>query len=358
MNLGVLFDIGLTVPVFGLIGISLSILGSTTPTLFSQQLIFFLVGIFLFLIFSAVDFRIWSRFSWIFYIFSLFFLIASFASGEVRGASRWIDIAGIRVIQPSELLKPFVILFLTGIIIDRERHTILDKLKPFIFFLPILIIIFKQPDLGNVLVYFLTFIALELASGLPLLYFFIGAVLSGVVLPFFWFVLKQYQKVRLLAFFNPQADPVGIGYNAIQAMIAIGSGQLFGMGLGRGTQSHLLFLPEYHTDFVFASLGEELGFLGTFAVIIFYFILLLRILQVMEESENNFGKLLVIGIFAQIFIQVFINIGMNLGIMPITGITLPLLSYGGSSIISTFIDLGLVASVARVSKNRHTLLLK
>ena len=358
MDLSPLLDIGLSVPIFGLAGVSLSILGSTTPALFSQQLVFFLVGLFLFLLFSSIDFRLWPRFSWIFYGLSIILLSASFLGSQVRGATRWIDIAGIRLIQPSELLKPFLIIFLAAVITRIREHSFWDKLSPFVFFLPVLVIIFKQPDLGNVLVYLLTFIAIEMSAGLSLIYLFAGGFTASVLTPLFWFILKQYQRVRLLSFFNPQSDPAGIGYNAIQAMIAIGSGQLLGLGLGRGTQSHLLFLPEYHTDFVFASLGEELGLLGAFAVLIFYFILLLRILSVFRQTQDGFGRLLAAGVFAQVFVQVFINIGMNLGIMPITGITLPLLSYGGSSIISTFIGLGLVASIARIGKPDRSIVIR
>lgn len=196
------------------------------------------------------------------------------------------------------------------------------------------------------------------ADGLPLLYLLGTFIIFGILMPVFWFILKDYQKARLISFLNPYTDPIGAGYNSIQSMIALGSGQLSGLGLGRGPQSHLLFLPEYHTDFVFASLGEELGFFGGLLVIIFYFILLGKILKTASTTQDDFGKLLIVGIFAQLFIQVFINIGMNLGLLPITGITLPLVSYGGSSIISTFIDLGLVAAVLRVSKSTKYIVIK
>lgn len=357
MNLSVFGDLGLTVPILGLIGVSLSVIGSTAPALFSQQLIFFVIGFALYLIFSSLDYRLWKRFNWIFYIFSLLFLISAFFGAKVRGASRWIDIGGINL-QPSELIKPLFILIIVSFLAKEGDKQVSRRLKSLFIFLPILILIFRQPDLGNVLVYLFTYLSIMVADGLPLLYLAISSLVFGILLPLFWFVLKDYQKLRLLSFINPYADPIGAGYNSIQAMIALGSGQLLGLGLGRGTQSHLRFLPEFHTDFVFASLGEELGFVGASMVIIFYLILLGRILKAGSSTKDDFGKLMTLAIFAQLFIQVFINIGMNLGLLPITGITLPLASYGGSSIISTFIELGLVASVLRMNKARDTIVIR
>lgn len=357
MNFAAFGELGLTLPILGLIGVSLSILGSTTPILFSQQLTFFIIGIVLYMIFSSLDYRIWRRLRTLTYILSALFLLTSFLGTRVRGASRWIDIAGINL-QPSELIKPFIIIYLSSFLASKKGKYILIKLKSLFVFLPILILIFKQPDLGNVLVYLFSYISIIVADGLPLLILVAACLIFGILMPAFWFLLRDYQKLRLLSFINPYADPVGAGYNSIQAMIALGSGQLFGLGLGRGTQSHLLFLPEYHTDFVFASLGEEFGFFGGMMVIIFYFILLSKILKAASSTQDHFAKLLTIGIFAQLFIQVFINIGMNLGILPITGITLPLLSYGGSSIISTFIDLGLVASILRASRSKSYIVIR
>ena len=223
-------------------------------------------------------------------------------------------------------------------------------LKPILLLFPFIFLIFKQPDLGNVLVYLSILASLIILSGISWVYILLSFLGITGLLPFFWFILKDYQKQRLLSFLNPQQDPIGAGYNSLQAVIAIGSGKIMGMGLGRGTQSRLMFLPEYHTDFVFASLGEVLGFLGGALVILLYLFLLYKILIIAINTENIFGKFIILGVFAQLFSQVFINLGMNLGLLPITGITLPLISYGGSSIISTFIDLGLVISVASYHK--------
>lgn len=356
MNLVKKIDFLLLIPVLGLTGISLSLIASTTPVLFTQQLIFIVVGFGLFLLFSSIDYRIWSKFIWVFYTGAIILLLVIFLGKEVRGSSRWIDLGWFRM-QPSEMIKPFFTIILSALF-SSDKNGFRKIYKPLLFFLPVILLIFKQPDLGNVLVYLFIFIITIVMSGVSLRYLLSGFAVFAVFLPGVWLFLKEYQKSRFLSFLSPGSDPIGAGYNALQAIIAIGSGQLLGLGLGRGTQSHLLFLPEYHTDFVFASLGEELGFLGAGMVIVFYFILLARILQIAGSSESRFGRLLAAGIFAQLFIQIFINIGMNLGLMPITGITLPLLSYGGSSIISTFISLGLAANIALSSKKLRPIVIK
>lgn len=349
MKLVARFNVGLLVPILGLIGISLSLIASTTPTFFVNQLGFFLLGFLLYIVFASIDFRLWVRFRWLFYLISLIFLSASFFGPEIRGAHRWVEV-GIWQVQPSEVIKPFIVMVLAATLTLEKTSREKSLFWASVLLLPVLILIFKQPDLGNVVVYFFTFAALSIISGLPLVYILLGLVFFILILPGLWSILAHYQKNRLLAFINPAADPMGVGYNALQAVITIGSGQFFGRGLGRGTQSHLLFLPEYRTDFVFASVGEELGFLGGALIILFYFLLLGSILRISTQSNSNFGKLVTIGIFAQLFIQVFINIGMNLGLVPVTGITLPLVSSGGSSIISTFIGLGLVSSVDSLNK--------
>lgn len=336
-------------PIIGLSGISLAIISSTTPLLFSQQLFFFIFGGFLYFVFSNIDYRIWPRFRWIIYIISLILLLITFLGREVRGSSRWVDLGWFRL-QPSEIIKPFVVIFLADIFSRSNIKSLFSLITPFAFFLPVILLIFKQPDLGNVLIFCFVFFLMIFITLIPWWKILISFGILLFIQPLIWLVLRDYQKARILSFINPLADPKGAGYNALQAIIAIGSGRWMGLGLGRGTQSHLLFLPEYHTDFVFASISEELGFLGSSFVIIFYLILLSRILLISSKENNRFAQFFSLGIFALAFGQVFINIGMNLGILPITGITLPLLSYGGSSIISTFIGLGIVQNIARSAK--------
>ncbi len=357
MNFLKRIDFVIILPVIALAGISLAIIASTTPLLFTQQLIFSLIGLFLYIVFSSIDFRIWPKFIWIFYAFSLVLLFVTFFGREIRGSSRWIDLGWFRL-QPSEMIKPFFVLFIAQLFAGAKGKSLTLIVKPFIFFLPILLLIFKQPDLGNVLVYGFIFILITLVSEIPLFSLLTSFGILALFLPVSWHALEKYQKSRLLSFLDPGADPTGTGYNALQAIIAIGSGRLAGLGLGHGTQSHLLFLPEYHTDFIFAAIGEELGFLAGFLVIFFYFVLLMKILYIAAKQENKFTRFVTVGIFAQIFIQVFINIGMNLGISPITGITLPFLSYGGSSIISTFIGLGLVSNIAKSARFHNPIEIK
>lgn len=345
------------IPVIGLCGISLAIIVSTTPELFAQQLIFITVGLFLYFIFASIDYRFWPKFTWLFFMISLVFLVITFFGTQVRGSNRWIDLGWFRL-QPSELIKPFFILIIATVFSQSTNKTLQMIFKPLLFFIPIIVLIFKQPDLGNVLVFAFIFLTVSFINGISLWSILTGFSLLTLFFPLSWFLLKQYQKARILSFLDPHADPAGAGYNAMQAIIAIGSGQLRGLGLGHGTQSHLLFLPEYHTDFIFASIGEELGFIGAFLVIVFYMILLGNILIIASRQNNSFARLVTIGVFTQLFIQVFINIGMNLGILPITGITLPLLSYGGSSIISTFIGLGIISNIWFQDQTHHAIVIK
>ena len=176
-------------------------------------------------------------------------------------------------------------------------------------------------------------------------------------LPAGWHFLKDYQKERLLTFLNPQADPLGANYNLIQAIVSVGSGRFFGKGLGFGSQSQLRFLPERHTDFIFASLAEELGFAGSLFFLVVYFFLLLRMLKISQQAEKGFAKSVSLGIFFLFLSQFLINVGMNLGLLPVTGITLPLVSLGGSSLFSSMICLGILESIAAYSKQRNAFVL-
>jgi rod shape determining protein RodA len=340
----------LIIATFGLI-----MVWSLVPSLFSQQLVFVIVGLGLFFFISNIDLRIFQNFSKIIYIFSMIFLFSTFVLGEVtRGSIRWIPI-GNYSIQPSEIVKPLLIIFFASLVAQRNEIKI-RYLFSILFFASIpLILIFKQPDLGSTLILAAIISGILLAGGITKkqLAFFLGSALT--IVPFFWFFLHDYQKNRILSFLNPYIDPLGTGYNLIQAVIAVGSGQLFGRGLGRGTQSHLAFLPERHTDFMFASLSEEFGFIGSMVLLILFLILLLRILKHAQNSHSRFAGLVCIGVFSMIGFQILVNVGMNMGIMPITGIPLPLISYGGSSAWATMISLGLVEAASKLSKNEDVI---
>src|SRR3989338_5034256 len=202
-----------------------------------------------------------------------------------------------------------------------------------------------QPDLGTALVIFFTWAGMLMLSKVKkthLLWLFLAFLIAAILA---WSsVLHDYQKQRIHTFLNPTADPQGQGYNVLQSIIAVGSGQYLGRGVGRGLQSQLKFLPERQTDFIFASLAEELGFIGSMFVIGLFFVLLLRMITVMKSARDDFGMFLVLGVFMMILFEVTVNVGMNIGLLPITGIPLPLVSYGGSSLLGTFLSLGLVES--------------
>lgn len=328
----------------GLIGFSLAVIASTNPSLFPNQCIFFLLGAGLFIIFSRIDYRIYRSLMGIIFIGSIISLAIPFFGPAVRGAKRWIDLDGFRL-QTSEVIKPFVWVLLSYILSKTKIRKIPSRVIAFLVLLPIVLLIFEQPDLGNVLIYLGVLIMLFIASGLRFRYLIGGALFFVVLLPFFWTHLEEYQKLRITTFVNPASDPQGAGYNALQSVIAIGSGGIVGMGMGRGTQSHLQFLPEFHTDFAFASLLEEFGFMSGMFLLLCYFVLLTRLIFIARQTEDLFGRFIVIAVFSQILVQVFINIGMNVGILPITGITLPFISYGGSSILGLSIALGMAYSV-------------
>lgn len=210
------------------------------------------------------------------------------------------------------------------------------------------VLIFKQPDLGTSLVYIAMWISMMVMGGFPLPILFGGTAVGVVGFPLIWRILAQYQKDRILTFLDPMMDPRGAGYNAIQAMIAVGSGELFGRGLGLGTQSHLRFLPEYFTDFMFATLVEELGFIGGAVLLLLYTFLLWRLLYSLIKGaiNNRLAVIYAIGLLTMLLTQIVINTGMNMGIVPVTGITLPLVSYGGSSLLSIALSFGILWAIA------------
>ncbi|HUV46768.1 MAG TPA: rod shape-determining protein RodA [Candidatus Bathyarchaeia archaeon] len=323
------------------------ILFSLDPQFFRSQLIYFLLGTLLFIIFSSLDYRVFKDFYPHLFIFSIFFLCLTFILGQLtRGTIRWIKIGNF-TLQPSELVKPMLVLSFSGFALNLDT----EKIKNFfllllIFFLPAFLV-FKQPALGSSLIVFLTWLGILVAKGIDKKYILIGLFLFLAVLPLIWHFLKPYQQERIVSFINPGYDPLGSGYNLAQAKIAIGSGQFLGKGLGQGSQSQLHFLPERHSDFIFACLAEEMGFIGGTVVIGAFLALILKIIQLGQKSVEGFGSLICYGTAAMIFSQVFVNIGMNLGLLPVTGITLPLVSYGGSSLMSTLILLGFIESISK-----------
>jgi len=335
--------------------LGLTMIGSVAVGLWPQQAAYALFGVLFFFLVSRLDYRIFQKLAGWLFLVALLALLSTFLFGQLtRGSIRWIQIGGF-AFQPSEMVKPLLILIFASFVSSQTAFSLrFFFLNLLLIFVPVLLI-FRQPDLGSSLVVIFVWGAIIFASGLTWRWLLSGLAIAAASLPVVWQILKGYQKERIYTFLRPFSDPLGAGYNMIQSIVAVGSGQLIGRGLGRGTQSHLRFLPERHTDFIFASLAEELGLVGAGLLILAYGLLLWRILKVSQNSADNFGFLICIGVFSLIAFQSFINISMNLGLVPITGITLPLVSYGGSSLIATMISLGLVESVARKAKPKEGL---
>lgn len=315
-------------------------------TMFTQQLLFTVAAALLVLFVSRVDWILIYWFAPLGYILSLVLLTVTYLGPSIRGSTRWILIGGNQL-QPSEIVKPFLLLFFSWLIVrypPKKLNAILIHIG--LFLLPF-ILVFRQPDLGTCIVYVSMWLAMMMAGGMSFRLIILTVISGLIITPFVWQLLAPYQKARITSFAYPALDPKGAGYNALQATIAVGSGQWFGRGLGHGTQSHLRFLPEYHTDFIFATLVEELGFVGGIMLLTCYFLLLWRIIsRLWKWYGNSFGFMYTIGLFAMLLTQIFINTGMNMGILPITGITLPFVSYGGSSILSFSICFGLYWSLS------------
>lgn len=314
-----------------------------------SQVVYFIFTFVAFFIFKKIGqrfFRINSRL--IYWSFIAVLLITFFIGLEVKGSKRWIDFYFYKF-QASEFFKIFFVLFLSELLVLKSHiHKLSAFMRIFLYFLLPTFIIFKQPDLGNALVYVCIFFVMVLFSDFPKKYimYLIGIFIA--VIPLGWFFLKEYQKVRILSFLNPHVDTQGTAYNMIQAVITVGSGKFFGRGLGLGTQSRLLFLPENHTDFAFSSLVEQFGFFGGLLTIICFssiiYFLCKRMLkfyfQKTEEGKKHF--LYVVGLTSYFVFQVVVNISMNMGLLPVAGIALPFISYGGSSVFALMIGFALI----------------
>jgi rod shape determining protein RodA len=322
--------------------------GAGTP-LYLKQFYWMLIGLAVMMVIALIEYRFYSDLAYVVYSVAIFCLLAVFGYGIITsGAQRWIKIGSISF-QPSEFVKLSVILALAKFFHRppaRKGYSLMDLWIPFVILLLPLVLILKQPDLGTAIIIFLIFFSIVLFvkiqwSSLLIL------VMGGVgVLPVLWNFLKEYQKKRIITFFNPDLDPLGAGYHIIQSKIAVGSGGILGKGFMNGTQCKLGFLPEQQTDFIFSALTEEWGLVGSLFVVSLYFALILWGLRIAVQSKDRFGAIVAFGVASMIFWHVFINIGMVLGIMPVVGIPLPLLSYGGSFLVSTMIGVGLLLNVS------------
>jgi len=350
---GKTFDYFLFVLVFILVILGIvsiySITYGVTNQYFISQLIFAGIGLVFLGFFAFLDYKSLGSFSILIYSAGIVFLAAVLVIGKtVSGATRWIPL-GFFQLQPAEIFKLILIIVLAKYLGDKKgeiggREILVTFL---LTSLPVVLVL-MQPDFGTALVYLAIAIILLFVAGIPRLYIFILSLVVGSLAPIFWFfVLRGYQKERLVSFLNPSADPFGSGYNVLQSIIGVGSGQLLGHGLGHGSQSQLNFLPIsiQHTDFIFAVFAEELGFLGSILLLILFVILLFKIFKIAQVAKDGFGALLAAGIGGMFLFQFLVNVGMNLGVMPITGIPLPFLSFGGTALVMSLVCIGVVESV-------------
>lgn len=335
----------LMIAVAMVITFSLVTLFSIDRDLFRSQFTFLIISAIAFLIFTQLNYSILRYYSLQIYIASIIILaLVLFLGIESRGSVRWFELFGFRI-QFSEILKPFLALSLATQLTNLKTFSFRSFVVILALISPIAFLIFLQPDLGNSLIYIIVTFGVLLVYGFPFRFFLTSLLLWVTSLPFLWLILHDYQRQRVLTFLNPGRDPLGTSYNAIQAVIAVGSGMILGKGLGQGTQSGLRFLPEHHTDFIFATISEELGFLGSIITIFIFAFIFYRIFLIIKNTDDKFSRIFSVLVFLIIFAHFFINIGMNIGILPIVGVTLPFVSYGGSSLLSNFILLGLLFAV-------------
>jgi len=331
--------------------------GELWETLCQRQMIWVALGLLAFWFFFKFNYRwLWD---WTYFIYAIvvFLLLLVFILGIVRlGAQRWLNLVWFNF-QPSEIAKLITIIFLAKYFSMKSVDDVALKaskfglwralILPFIFVAIPVFLIIEQPDLGSGAIVFMIFFIMLYLSNVKLRFIIIFLALLGLLIPVGWNFLRDYQKDRIMVFLNPNIDPLGAGYTVIQSRIAIGSGGFFGKGWLSGTQSQLKFLPESHTDFIFATFSEEWGFLGAVILIGLYFFIIQQGIRIAERTSDHYGKLLALGITLMLGMQTCVNISMNMGLAPVVGLPLPLMSYGGSSVIVTFIALGILANVSK-----------
>lgn len=325
---------------------------------FFRQLLLIIISLLAYLVFSFLDYRALKN-SYLLmslYLFLILFLALIFIFGYVsKGGNRWFNL-GSFFIGPSEPMKIVLILVLAKFF--SKRHILIGYLKnifiSLIYLIVPVVLILLQPDLSTALVLCFIWFGLVLISGLTkkhILWFFIIAITGSL---FFWnFLMNPYQKTRIISFLNPTADLQGTGWNAYQSIIAVGSGGLTGKGIGFGTQSRLGFLPEHETDFIFASFLEEWGFIGGIFVFVLFTLIIYRLTQKAIKGNSNFETLFILGVAIWFIVQSSFNIGMNIGLLPVTGIPLPLMSYGGSHLLAESIALGMCVGMSRYGRITH-----
>lgn len=316
----------------------------------TKQLAYVAVGVGLLAIFAAIPYQKWQRWARLLYVVNFLLLAGVLAAGHAsHGAVRWISLGPLGTFQPSEPAK--LILGITGASLLARAKTVgpREMLLTIVAVMVPALLILKQPDFGTMLVVFAIVTCQLFFAVEKMRHFAVYAVLTTAVAAFTLgtkFVLKPFQRDRLLVFLHPNRDLEGIGYNLHQSKIAIGSGELFGKGLFKGTQTQLQFVPEHSRDFIFTVLGEEFGYIGAVSLVVLYGVVLARAMRAVLSARDRFGLLLGAGIAAMLAVHIVVNVGMTIGIMPVTGIPLPFMSYGGSAILTDFIAIGILLNIS------------
>jgi rod shape determining protein RodA len=321
---------------------------SGTP-IYLKQIFWLLIGLVAMMTIALIEYRFYLDFAYIVYAIALVLLLAVLGYGAITsGAQRWFRMGPLSF-QPSELVKISLILALAKFFQqapNREGYSLKNLPIPFLLLLLPMVLILKQPDLGTAVILLLVFFSVLIFVKIRWSSLLVIGLTGAAILPILWNFLKEYQKRRIIIFFDPNLDPLGAGYHLIQSKIALGSGRILGKGFMKGTQCKLGFLPEQHTDFIFSALGEEWGLIGSLMMVGLYFALIIWGLRIAVQAKDRSGAILAFGVVAMLFWHIFINITMVMGIMPVVGIPLPLLSYGGSFLVSTLIGIGLLLNVS------------
>ncbi len=314
----------------------------------SRHITRFGVGLVVLMVVAMIDIRQWMKYAYWLYALALVLLVAVEVKGTIgMGAQRWIDL-GVFQLQPSEIMKVALVLTLARFFHGTDLN---DVGRPLLLIVPIMLVmvpvalVLRQPDLGTALMMLAGAGVLFFVAGVRLWMFAVVLVMALAAVPIAWQVLHDYQKQRVLTFLNPERDPLGAGYHILQSKIALGSGGLSGKGFLQGTQSHLNFLPEKQTDFIFVMLAEEFGMLAGLALLVLYVMVLAYGLAIALRARNQFGRLVAVGVTMTFFLYVFINIAMVMGLIPVVGVPLPLVSYGGTAMMTLMLAFGLLMSV-------------
>ncbi len=338
----------IAITIFGIVIIQSAGL-HTDPGEYHKQILYAILGLAVMIVFSRIDYRDLAKWAPAMYVVIVLLLAFILRGGHSsHGAQRWISLGPLGTFQPSEPAKLILAISIAWVLCKGEYTKLTELWKPLLMVAIPALLVAKQPDLGTALV-FLAIMSAQLFFGLPKWQHFAAYALAGAAAMALAietkYILKPFQKARLLIFLNPKADPQGAGYNLNQSKIAVGSGGWFGRGLHHGTQTQLNFVPEHSTDFIFTVVGEELGFVGTLLLLACYGVLLFGGIIAMISARDRFGFLLAGGIVAMFAFHIVVNIGMTIGIMPITGIPLPFLSYGGSAVLTDFAAIGVLLNI-------------